>query len=344
MSATEPLIDEGPGVDISIVNSEPAMLKSWRAAWGGYVLGMVGLCALVLVITQDAYLTTLATSGLLFAGLAVAWNILGGFGGQFSLGHAVFFGVGAYSVALLKVNHGWPAPLGLIIGIGVSVALAVALSWPLFRLRGPFFSIGTLALSEVALTLATYFEWTGGTRGVQIPFLELPITDPKVWAGVIVGYLGLCLAVSLAVVRSRLGYYLVAVRDDEDAASASGANPLFVKSTAFAISAALTALGGGLFVLYLGFLDPPSFLSAIEVGAFIPLLALIGGIGTVMGPVLGAFLLQPGESYLRGELAGSSAGLSQGLVGVLLVLAALFFREGVWGKMHQVTKRFHGRG
>lgn len=322
--------------------TEPVTLKSARVAWTGYAVGMALLSLLVALITQDAYLTTLATSGLLFAGLAVAWNILGGYAGQFSLGHAVFFGIGAYSVSLLKVNQGFAAPIGLVVGMLLSVAVAVLLSWPLFRLRGPFFAIGTLALSEVALTLATYFEWTGGTRGVQIPFNELPVTDPRAWAAIFVAYLGLCLAVSLAVIRARLGYYLVAVRDDEEAASASGANPLLVKTAAFGLSAALTGLGGGLFVLYLGFLDPPSFLSAIEIGAFVPLLALIGGIGTVVGPVLGAFLLQPGESYLRGELAGASAGLSQGLVGVLLVLAALFFREGIWGKAQQIVRKFRG--
>ncbi|GAC1325498.1 MAG: branched-chain amino acid ABC transporter permease [Mycobacteriales bacterium] len=342
MSSTAPTVVEEAAGDgwTGVENTEPAMLKSARAAWTGYAVGMVVLAAAAALITQDAYLTTLMTGGLVFAGLAVAWNILGGYGGQFSLGHAVFFGIGGYSVALLKVDHGLPYPVGILVGMVLSAVLAVALSWPLFRLKGPFFSIGTLALSEVALTLATYFKWTGGTRGVQIPFRALPITDPNVWAAVFVGYLAVSLAVSLAVVRSRLGYYLVAVRDDQEAASASGADPLFVKATAFAISAALTGLGGGLFVLYVGFLDPPSFLSAINVGAFIPLLALIGGIGTLVGPVLGAFLLQPGESYLRGALAGASPGLSNGLVGVLLVLAALFFREGIWGKAQHLRHRF----
>lgn len=340
MTDMRPVLDKPVVPDTPEVrDGGPAKLTSARTAWSGYAAGIAGLAAVLAVILQDAYFTTLATSGLVFAGLAVAWNILGGFGGQFSLGHAVFFGIGGYSVALLKVNHDWPVIGGLLVGMAVSAVVALTLSWPLFRLRGPFFAIGTLALSEVALSLATYFQWTGGPRGVQIPFLELPISNPKIWAGVALGYLALCLAVALAVVRSRLGFYLVAVRDDEDAASAAGAGPLAVKTTAFVISAVLTSLGGGLFVLYLGFLDPPSFLSVIEIGVFIPLLALIGGVGTIVGPVLGAFLLQPGESYLRGELAGSSTGLSQLIVGLLLVLAALFFREGMWGKIKRLRSR-----
>jgi len=304
---------------------------------------MVALALVLLALTADPYFLSLATAGLLFAGLASAWNIIGGFGGQFSLAHSVFFGCGAYSVALLQTKQGWSPWVALLVGMTVSAVVAVALAWPLFRLRGPFFAIGTLALGEVALALADYFEWTGGSRGVLIPFADQAISDPRVWAFVFLAFLAVCVAVSLAVIRSRLGYYLVAVRDDHDAASASGANPLMVKTVAFAISAALTGLGGGLFVMYLGFLDPPSFLSAVQVGAFIPLLALIGGIGTVVGPVLGGLLLQPLETYLRGSFAGLQAGLSQAIVGALLVLAALYFREGIWGKAVHLVRRFRGR-
>lgn len=323
--------DRTEGGDVQ--NQRLATLKSARAAWGGYALGMLVLAVLFLIVAQDPYYRTLATAAALFAGLAVAWNILGGYAGQFSLGHAVFFAIGAYSVALLKVDAGWAWPIGLLVGVLICALLALLVSWPLFRLRGPFFAIGTLALSEVTFALAYYFDWTGGTLGVQIPFMERPITDQDAWLAIFVGFLAFCLAVSLAVIRSRLGYYLVAVRDDEDAASASGANPLLVKSVAFAMSAALTGLGGGLFVLYVGFLDPPSFLSILEVGAYIPLLALIGGIGTLVGPMLGAFLLQPGEAYLRGELAGGTPGVSRVVVGLLLVVVALYFREGIWGKL-----------
>jgi branched-chain amino acid transport system permease protein len=333
MTTAPTTMDDPVGGSGNVPNTERATLKSARAAWSGYAISMLVLVLLTFLAAQDPYYRNLATTALMFAGLAVAWNIIGGYGGQFSLGHAVFFAIGAYSVALLSVNYGWPWYAGLLVGVVLCALLAALVSWPLFRLRGPFFAIGTLALSEVAFALAHFFEFTGGTRGVQIPFAERPITDRNAWIAIFLVFLALCLAVSLAIIRSRLGYYLVAVRDDEDAASASGASPLLVKMTAFAISAALTALGGGLFVLYIGFLDPPSFLSVLDVGAYIPLLALIGGIGTLVGPMLGAFLLQPGESYLRGALAGGVTGVSRLIVGVILVLAALYFREGIWGKL-----------
>lgn len=341
MSAAPVTIDQEPSGEAGggVPNTRLNTLKPAWLSWGGFAIGMAVLAGITLLVGQDPYYRTLATAALLFAGLAVAWNILGGYAGQFSLAHAVFFAIGAYSVSLLMVNNGWPWYFGLVVGIVICVVLAALVSWPLFRLRGPFFAIGTLALSEVAFALAYFFEWTGGTQGVQIPFLERPITDQNVWLAVFFGFLAFCLAVSLWVIRSRLGYYLVAVRDDEDAASASGANPLLVKTIAFMISAALTALGGGLFVLYVGFLDPPSFLSALEVGAYIPLLALIGGIGTLVGPMLGAFLLNPGEAYLRGELAGGTPGVSRVVVGVILIAVALYFREGLWGKLSPLASR-----
>jgi branched-chain amino acid transport system permease protein len=340
MSAVPETLPETAGDDAGgVPNTRLATLKSPLVSWGGYAVGMVILAVVMLIVSQDPYYRTLATGGMVFAGLAVAWNILGGYCGQFSLGHAVFFAIGGYSVALLKVNRGWPWYFGLIVGVLVCAVLAALVSWPLFRLRGPFFSIGTLALSEVTLALAYYFDWTGGTHGVQIPYRERPITDQSLWVAIFFVFLAFCLAVSLGIVRSRLGYYLVATRDDEDAASASGVNLLGVKTVAFAISAALTGLGGGLFVLYVGFLDPPSFLSVLEVGAFIPLLALIGGIGTLAGPLIGAFLLQPGEGYVRGLLAGGTPGVSRLIIGVILTLAALFFREGIWGKARQLLEK-----
>ena len=320
-----------------------AAAESAPRAWGKYALGIALLAGLTLWLSGDAYWTNLLTTGLLFAGLASAWNIIGGLGGQFSLGHAVFFGIGAYAVALLQVTRGWSPWAALVVGALLAAAVAAALAWPLFRLRGPFLAIGTLALGEVALALANYFEWTGGPRGVRIPFADLAVTSEIAWLWIMFVYMAAVVATSLAITRQRLGYYLIAVRDEQEAAAAAGANPLFVKAAGLVISAALTAVGGGLFVMFLGFLDPDSVLSILNVGVRLPLLALIGGIGTTAGPVIGALILQPGEAYVTGELASLPAGVSQMMIGALLVLAALFFKRGIWGAATALASRRHGR-
>ena len=317
-------------------HARKSTLKTPLKSWGGFVVGMLLLGLFSKFVSTDGYFNSLINAGCLFGGLAVAWNILGGYCGQFSFGHAVFVGIGAYSVALTKTDQNWGTIPGIILGMIISIVVALAISWPLFRLRGSFFAIGTLAFSEVALSLALYFTWTKGALGVQIPFDKLPIIDQQVWLVVFFAYLAFCMGTSLFMIRGRLGYYMIAVRDDEATAAASGINPLAIKTVAFAISAGLTSLGGSLYVLYLGNLDPRSFLSTLEIGAFIPLLALIGGLGTLVGPLLGAFFLEPGQTYLRGQFAGSLAGVSQGTIGLAIILAALYFRQGIWGAFQQI--------
>lgn len=314
-------------------------LRSARSAWSTYAIAISAFAVIAALLLQQPYYLGLATLGFMWAGLASAWNIIGGYGGQFSLAHSVFFAAGAYSVALTQVNFAWTPWAGIALGALISAGIAAALSWPLFRLRGPFFAIGTLALSLVALALVEYFPWTGGTRGVLIPYSMQPISNRSMWSFIFLAFLALCVAVAMLVSRSRLGYYLIAVRDDDAAASAAGANPLGVKTTAFVISAMLTSVGGALYVMFLGFLDPPSFLSAVQVGAYIPLLALIGGIGTIVGPVIGGMLMPQLQTLLRGALADLPAGISEAIMGLILVLAALFFREGIWGKFVELSRR-----
>lgn len=322
----------------SVEANEDHRLRSGKSAWLIFIVAMAVLGGLTALLTQQPYYLSLSLVGFLFAGLASAWNIIGGFGGQFSLAHSVFFAVGAYSVALTQTNFGWAPWPGLILGIGLSAVVALLLAWPLFRLRGHYFAIGTLALSLVALALANWFPWTGAALGVQIPFTQQLMVSRDAWTFIFLGFLALCVAVSLTISRSRLGFYLIAVRDDDATASAVGANPLGVKSTALAISAALTGLGGGLYVMYLGFLDPPTFLDPVHVGVLIPLCALVGGLGTIVGPVLGGLILPTLQTYMRGELSGLPPGVAESALGLMLVLVSLYFRQGFWGWIRNIGK------
>jgi branched-chain amino acid transport system permease protein len=336
-----------PRVDAAQERDTPpvvvAPVSGARAAWVKFGVGFALIALLIVAISGDEYWLGLLTMGLLFAGLASAWNIIGGFGGQFSLGHGVFFAVGAYAVALLQVERGWSPWLALVVGAVLAAGVALVLAWPVFRLRGHFLAIGTLALSQVALALANHFGWTGGPQGVRIPFNESAIADQSTWPWVMFVFLVATAAIVLIISRSRLGYYLIAVRENEDAADAAGADPLRVKLVGLVISAALTGVGGGLFAMYVAFVDPTSVLSIADVGARFPLLALIGGLGTIAGPIIGALIVQPGEMYLRGELSDAAPGISLIIVGALFVLGARFFPRGIWGAVITATRRIRAR-
>lgn len=302
-------------------------------AWGWFALGVVCLLAIIAGFSGNAYWLNVFTLALLFGGLASAWNVIGGFGGQFSLGHAVFFGAGAYVVALFSTKLGWSVWTALVPGVALAVALALLLALPIFRFRGPFFAIGTLAISVVAEAVVNYLSFTGGARGVSLPY-DAGFVDQADYGYLMVGYAAFSGAVALFVARRRLGFYLFAVREDEDAAQAVGVNPFRVKTAGLVISAALTGLGGGLYTVFIQLVTPDSVFSIQDIAVEFPLLALIGGVGTVAGPFVGALIIIPGDNYLQGSLGPSAHVI---VLGALLVLAALFFKRGVVGTIAAVA-------
>lgn len=325
------------------------VIESDQRAWLKYMGGM-GLAFLpFLVFINDAHWLNIIAFTYLMGGLAAAWNIIGGFGGQFSLGHGVFFGIGAYMTARLYISFGWSPWLTMLPVALLAAGIAMLISWPTFRLRGPFFAIATLAFNEVAFVLANHFESvTGGPRGLMIPFkagfANMIFKERWQYALLMFAFVLVVVGVTVWLRRSRLGYYLLAVREDEDAARASGINVLGVKLRGMALSAALTSVGGTLFTMYLRFIDPPTIFTLPEVGVKFALLSLIGGVGTIAGPLLGAALIIPFENYLRGELSDSLPGMSLAVLGLLMVLAALFMKRGIMGVIEDVVKRVRSKG
>jgi branched-chain amino acid transport system permease protein len=316
------------------------------------VLLLIAGLALALVplalLSGDRFWLNILVYTYLFAGLSVAWNIIAGFGGQFSLGHGVFFAVGAYMTARLYLVWGVSPWLGLIPGALICALVGPLIFWPTFRLKGSFFAIATLAFNEVGFVLANYMEVvTGGPRGLQIPFKaslgNMIFAHPLSYAFLMFGFMAACVSVAVWIRRSRLGYYLLAVREDEDAARAAGIDVAGVKLRGTAISAALSAIGGSLFVMYVRTIDPPTLFSLTDVGFKFALLALIGGIGTIIGPVLGAFLIIPVESWLRAELGGGLPGMHLAILGGLMLLAALFMRRGLTGVLETAWHRWRSR-
>jgi branched-chain amino acid transport system permease protein len=319
--------------------------RAWLTYLGGMALAFLPFVAFI----NDAHWLNILALTYLMGGLAASWNIIGGFGGQFSLGHGVFFAIGAYSTAIFVTRWG-VSPWLTMIPIAIFAAcVAMLISWPTFRLRGPFFAIATLAFNEVAFVLANHAEsLTGGPRGLSIPFkaglANMIFRDRWAYALLMFAFVALVIALCVWLRRSRLGYYLLAVREDEDAARAAGINVLGVKLKGMALSAGLTAIGGTLFTMYLRYIDPPTLFTLPEVGVKFALLSLIGGIGTIWGPLLGAALIVPFENWLRSAYADSLPGLSLAILGLLMVLAALFMKRGVMGVIDDLLKRLRGKG
>lgn len=309
----------------------------------GTVLIVLGL--VLFFFRSDSFTLNTLAGTFLFAGLATSWNIIGGFGGQFSLGHSVFFAIGAYVTGNLFLTYDISPWISLIPAMVIAALVAMLISWPVFRLKGPFFSIATLALTEVAVALAIYFDgWTGGSQGFSVPFkrglANMIFTDRMHNALLMLGYVGLTLLFVCWLRHSRLGYSLQALRDNEDTAEAAGIAVLRTKLIGMGVSAALMAAGGSLYMMYVRVVDPHALFSLFDVGVKVAMIALIGGIGTIYGPLLGTLLLIPLENFLRAELGSSVPGGNLLVLGILLVFTALYLRKGIVGALAALRDQF----
>lgn len=270
----------------------------------------------------------------IFAALSTAWNIVGGYAGQLSLGHAIFYGIGSY-VGVMLVGMGISPWIGMFAGALLAAFVAIVISYPCFRLHGPFFALATIAFLEVFRVLALHFrDLTGGATGMMIPLnvgWEWMVFRERLPALIIAfGLLLVVLAIAWRIRTHRLGFRLIATRERESAARAAGIDTVRIKLYAVAISAALSAMVGTFHAMYLTFIEPASAFSlafSIQIAMF----ALIGGIGTVFGPLLGAVLLVPITEFARGALGGEAIGLHGFVYGVVLVLVALFMPDGIMG-------------
>lgn len=267
--------------------------------------------------------------------LALSWNLLGGFGGQFSFGHALFFGTGAYAQAILQVTHGvnaWAA-LGLAILIAAGVGLFVgALSFR-YGLKGSYFALVTLAFAEVARILAVSAGFTGGGVGLMLPlqesFANLQFASRKGYVGLVLAFVVAALAVTAWLRHSRYGAQLQAVRDNEDAARAVGVDPFRVKLLAMVLSAGFMGAGGAFYVQVFQYLDPSiAFGPHTSVEALVA--AIVGGMGTLWGPLLGAAALHLLAELTR-NLFGQLPGLNMVIYGVVLVGIVMFLPRGLAG-------------
>ncbi len=287
-----------------------------------------GLCLLVPLFQGDYHLNVLFHVAL-FAALGLAWNLVGGFAGQLSLGHAAFFGIGAYALPLYHDKLGIPLPLALVLLIVTAVAAAAVIGRVAFRLRGPYFALATIAFAEVLrLSAKNLDNLTGGDVGLQVPGLFGP-TAPIRWFYVSAVLLTAAAFTTTALIaRSRFGYQLQAVREDEDTARACGIDAAWIKLHVFMISAAFTALGGALYMSQIASVVPDSAF-AIDLSERPAIDAMLGGAGTLTGPIVGAILVETAQELFKNWFHEAF----QLIYGVLLVVVVLFLPEGIVGTL-----------
>jgi branched-chain amino acid transport system permease protein len=280
---------------------------------------------------------------LLNALLGTAWNILGGFAGQISLGQAIFFGTGAYTSTLLAQHLALSPWLGLIAGAIVAAAVALAIGTPCFRLSGHYFAIATIALGEIAAIAVTNWDFAGGAVGLFLSVdetgLELMKFESKLgYHYIIAGLLALALGVSIWIRGGKAGYYWRAIREDQAAARSSGVPATRYKQLAIALSAAFTAMAGTFYAQYVLFIDPPSVLP-LSLSIQICLVAVLGGAGTIVGPLLGAAVLVPLSAATSVMLGGSGRSLDLVVYGALIMVIAVFEPSGLVGLWRRFAKR-----
>ena len=296
-------------------------------------------------VVKDAFWQNLAILALVGAGAAAAWNLLGGFAGQVSFGHSIFFGIGAYTTGYLLVHYGLSPWLGMVAGAALAMIAGIVIGFPVFRLRSHYFSIATIALQQLAFVIALNSNALGSATGLQLPLkedslanLQFSVRDPTPYHLVALGLFALCSLSVWLFLRGRPGSYLRAIRDDEEVARAMGVPVRRYKLLAIALSAALTALMGGFFAMYALFVQPSAVISlnrAIE----IVLIAVLGGAGTLWGPFIGAWVLIFLEQETRVSFSGGGSGLDFVIYGLLVMVIAVIEPSGLVGLARRIRAR-----
>jgi branched-chain amino acid transport system permease protein len=322
---------------------KPALRRRHRL--GDHTLALVLFAAAIMIplVSDSRYIQDALILILLWAGLASAWNVAGGFAGQLSLGHAAFFGLGAYTSTVLKLRLGVSPWLGMLAGGGLVLLLSGFMAFAATRLRGPYFGLVTVALAAVVQIVASRWrELTGGNEGLPIAFqpgIENFMFSSKLsWTLIVLTYVVLIYLFGVWLSRSRVGFQLIGMREDERAAAALGVNCLKLKVVFIAISAFLTALGGTFYAQYIGFVDP-SYVFSFDLSVKFALMCIIGGFGTPLGPILGAIVVTTLEMYLRSTWGGERSGLYLLIYGALLIFVVRVIPEGLIGGVPRMLGR-----
>ena len=297
--------------------------------------GMLGALVLAypLLTAGSAVYQRLGALVLLAAIGASAWNLIGGYAGQVSVGHTVFFGAGAYAAIAGYTHFGLPPIAGAPIGALIAILIAALIGVPTLRLSGHYFSMATIAVAELIRVLIINWEWVGGAQGISGPavprtVLDLSFISAMPYYYIFLAVLGAILFLTWRIEESRMGFYLRAIKDSERAARSLGVAAGRYKLYAYMLSAGLTAVAGSLYAIMFGFIDPESGFG-ILISVKMLIMAALGGAGLLFGPLVGALILVPLEEISNSLLGGKGAGLTFVVYGAIIVIIARFLPSGL---------------
>jgi len=310
--------------------------------WFGILVA--GLFVLYPWLIADDFYGRMGADVLLAAIGASAWNILGGYAGQISVGHAVFFGVGAYLPLLAFTHFGLPPVAGVPLAVLISLGVAVIIGLPTFRLHGHYFSMATIAVAELIRIAISNWDFVGAATGLMGPavsrtWLDLSFRSPIPYYYLFLVVLACLLLLTWHLQRSRMGYYWRAIRAGERPARSLGVPVARYKLYALLLSAAFTSLAGSLYSLMVGFIDPESGFGILRSVEMI-IIAALGGAGTLFGPLLGSVILIPLQTVTNSLFGGGGSGLTYILYGGIIVILARFEPGGLLDLWHQLSQRW----
>ncbi|HMK51085.1 MAG TPA: branched-chain amino acid ABC transporter permease [Thermodesulfobacteriota bacterium] len=298
------------------------------------------LCILPL-IGLSSYIMHILVLVIMWSVIGMGWNLLGGYCGQVSFGHAAFFGMGAYSSGLIYYHLGISGWWGLLVSIPVLIITSLVIGFICLRLRGAYFALATLALGEVLrVTAENLVKFTQGDLGILI---KQRTWVEKTWYF----YVVLLLAAGSfflikKVIESKLGYYFVAIREDQDAANSLGINTTLYKTIALCLSGVLTGVAGAFYMNYMGYIDPTTVFALYDISIVTVMVVMVGGVATYWGPAIGALIMVFLAEVIRSMPKIGAA--HQTLFGVLLILIIIFLPNGIVGDFRKLIKFFKPKG
>lgn len=313
------------------------------------IAGLVAVCLLIFpVIPHSSFAMATMIQFLMFSLYGMGWNTIGGYGGQVDLGKAQYVGIGAFTTAVMLVRWDVPFWVSMPIGVCFAVTWSFIIGYPLFRLKGHYFAIATIATSLVLKDLFEVWEFVGAARGMEISpikynppdFLRLIFKEDIYYYYVILGFCFLGILYVNWFRKSRLGFQLRSIKDNEDIARSLGINVHWAKIKTYAIATAFVSVVGSFHACYIKNIEPEDTMS-LEISILIALMAMLGGAGSLWGPIIGAGVLIPLKSYLK-EWLGARAGLigiDLIIYGAIIMLISAVEPRGIWGIVEKLRRR-----